>query len=98
MLKWVVRYLIWQTFACINQQIQSFTLLLKATKICWRRFVKIWLVVPPLSSRARLWLTNSFFPQINEFVQVNCRHRRKPTLSLFDVSTNTYWIVYEMEL
>ena len=33
-----------QTFACINQQIQSFTLLLKATKTCWRRFVKIWLV------------------------------------------------------
>ena len=28
------------------------------------------------------------YPQINEFVQVSCRHRRKPTLSLFDVSTN----------
>ena len=39
-----------------------------------------------------------FYPQINEFVQVNCRHRRKPTLSLFDVSTNAYWIVYKMEL
>ena len=33
-----------QTFACITQQIQSFTLLLKATKTCWRRFVKIWLL------------------------------------------------------
>ena len=42
---------------CINQQIQSFTLLLKATKTCWRRFVKIWLVIPPLFLHARLWLT-----------------------------------------
>ena len=39
-----------------------------------------------------------FYLQINEFVQVNCRHRRKPTLFLFDVSTNAYWIVYKMEL
>ena len=38
------------------------------------------------------------YPQINEFVQVNCRHRRKPTLSLFDVSTNAYWIVCKLEL
>ena len=43
--------------ASINQQIKSFTLLVKATKTCWRRFVKIWLVVPPLSLHARLWLT-----------------------------------------
>ena len=39
-----------------------------------------------------------FYPQINGFVQINCRHGRKPTLSLFDVSTNDYWIVYKMEL
>ena len=57
MLKLVVFNLIWQTFACINQQTRRFTLLLKATKTCWRRFVKIWLVVPPLSLHARLWLT-----------------------------------------
>ena len=40
----------------------------------------------------------NFYPQINKFVLVNCRHRRKPTLSLFDVSTNAYWIVYKMEV
>ena len=40
----------------------------------------------------------NFYPQINEFVLVNCLHRRKPTLSLFDVSINAYWIVYKMEL
>ena len=39
-----------------------------------------------------------FYTQINQFVRVNCRHRRKPTLCLFDVSTNAYWIVYKMEL
>ena len=38
---WVVLYLIWQTFACINQQNQSFNLLLKATKTCLRKFVKL---------------------------------------------------------
>ena len=52
---------------------------------------------PPLSIHAKLWLTK-LFPQINEFVQINCRHRRKPTLSLFDVSTNAYWILYKMGL
>ena len=35
--------------------------------------------------------------QINKFVQVTFRYRRKPTLSLFDVSTNAYWVVYKME-
>ena len=40
----------------------------------------------------------NFYPQINEFVQINCWHRRKPTLSLFDVWTNAYWIVNEMEV
>ena len=57
----------------INQQIKSFTFLLKATKTCWRRFVKIWLVVAPLSLHAK------FYPRVSKFVQVNCRHRRKPT-------------------
>ena len=41
---------------------------------------------------------DTFNRKINEFVQVNCRRRRKSTLSLFDVSTNAYWIVYKMEL
>ena len=41
----------------MNQQNQSFNLLLKATKTCWRRFVKIWLVVPPLFLHAKQWLT-----------------------------------------
>ena len=44
-------------FACINQQIQSFTLLLEATKTCWRRFVKLWLLVHRLSLHAKLRLT-----------------------------------------
>ena len=39
-----------------------------------------------------------FYPQINEFVQMNCRHRRKPTLSLLDVSSNAYWTLYKMKL
>ena len=29
----------------------------EGAKTCWRRFVKIWLVFPPLSLHARLWLT-----------------------------------------
>ena len=40
----------------------------------------------------------NFYPQINEFVKVICRHRRKPTLTLFEVSTNAYWIVYKVKL
>ena len=38
-----------------------------------------------------------FCPQINEFMKVNCRYRRKPTLSLIDVPTNAYWILYQTE-
>ena len=35
---------------CLHKSTDSkFYLLLKAIKTCWRRFVKIWLVVPPLS-------------------------------------------------
>ena len=57
------------------------------------KFVKIWLVVSPLFLHARLWLTKLL--SANQRI---CRHRRKRTLSLFDVSTNAYWIVYKMEL
>ena len=43
---------------CLHQSTDSkFYLLLKATKTCWRRFLKICLVVPPLSLHAKLWLT-----------------------------------------
>ena len=44
------------TNICLHKSTETnFTLLLKATKTCWRRLVKIWLVVPPLASHARLW-------------------------------------------
>ena len=41
----------------MTQQIQSLTLLLRATKTCWERFVKIWLLVALLFLHANLLLT-----------------------------------------
>ena len=47
---------------CLHKTTDSnCTLLLKVTRTCWRRFVKIWLVVRLLSSHASLWLTKLFF-------------------------------------
>ena len=42
---------------CLHKSTDSkFYPITETTKICLRRFVKIWLVVPPLSLHARLWL------------------------------------------
>ena len=46
------------TNVCLHKSTDSkFYPLLKATKTCRRIFVKIWLLVPPLSLHAKLWLT-----------------------------------------
>ena len=43
---------------CLHKTTDSkFYFLPKATKNFWRRFVKTWLVVPPLTLHAKLWLT-----------------------------------------
>ena len=43
--------------SCQHKSTESnFTLLLEAIKTGWRRSVKTWLVVPPLSLHAKLWL------------------------------------------
>ena len=55
-----------------------------------------WLSLHCLYTQSCGW--RDFYPQFKECVQINCRHRRKPNLSLFNVSTNAYWIVYKMEL
>ena len=53
---------------------------------------------PSIVSTSKAVVDETFCPQINEFVPVNCRRRLEPTLTLFDVSTNAYWVVYKMEL
>ena len=43
---------------CLHKSTDSkFYPFTESDKTCWRRFVKIWLVVPPLFLHARLWLT-----------------------------------------
>ena len=97
---WVELYLIWQTFACKFQQIQSFTFLLKARRgqrLVGEDFWRFaWSSLHCLYTQNCDW--RNFYPQINKYVQIKCRHRHKPTPSLCDVSTNVHWIVYKMEL
>ena len=79
---------------CLHKSTDSkFYPFTESDKDLLEKFVKIWLVVPPLFLHARLWLTKLL--SANQRI---CRHRRKPTLSFFDVSTNAYWNVYKIEL
>ena len=43
---------------CLHKSTDSkFHPFTETTKTCWRRFVKAWFLVPPLSLHAKLWLT-----------------------------------------
>ena len=78
---------------CLHKSTDSkFYLFTESDKDLLKRFVKIWLMALHCHyTQSCGW--REFYPQINECIQINCRHRRKPTLSLFTVSSNAYWIV-----
>ena len=54
---------------------------------------------PTIVSTRKAVADENFIRKSTNFCKsIVSKHRRKPTVSLFDVSTNAYWIVYKMEL